>query len=99
MKAEVLSNIRESALKIFEVLGCRDFARMDFRLKKDGKPYFLEINPLPGLNPHSGDLPIMAGKAGISYNELISAIFNAAVERYTGFHQHLPVYSPLMGEG
>ncbi|MDO8634836.1 MAG: ATP-grasp domain-containing protein [Dehalococcoidia bacterium] len=86
LKPEILSKIRESALKIFEVLGCRDFARMDFRLRKDGKPYFLEINPLPGLNPHSGDLPIMSGKAGISYNELISAIFNAALERYPGIH-------------
>lgn len=81
LKAEVLNSIEKTALKVFEVLGCRDFARMDFRLNSGGKPYFLEINPLPGLNPHSGDLPIVAGKAGLSYHDLISTIFNSAIER------------------
>jgi D-alanine-D-alanine ligase len=72
----------DSSLKVFEVLGCRDFARLDFRLNSEGLPYFLEINPLPGLNPESSDLPIMASKMGWSYDHLISAILSAALERY-----------------
>ena len=80
----VLQDIADSSLKAYEALGCRDFARMDFRIGPDGTPYFLEINPLPGLNPKSGDLPIMAGKMGWTYEALISAILNAALQRYSG---------------
>jgi D-alanine-D-alanine ligase len=78
----VLQDIADSSLRAFEALGCRDFARMDFRISPEGTPYFLEINPLPGLNPKSGDLPIMAGKMGWTYEALISAILNAALQRY-----------------
>ncbi|MFH1381954.1 MAG: D-alanine--D-alanine ligase [Chloroflexota bacterium] len=78
----VLREIRRVSLKAFAVLGCRDFARLDFRVSPEGIPYFLEINPLPGLNPKSGDLVIMAKKSGWSYEALISAILSAARARY-----------------
>lgn len=77
----VLQDIADSSLRAFEALGCRDFARMDFRIGPDGTPYFLEVNPLPGLNPKSGDLPIMARKVGWNYEGLISAILGAALQR------------------
>jgi len=77
----VLQDIADSSLRAFEALGCRDFARMDFRISPDGTPYFLEVNPLPGLNPKSGDLPIMARKVGWNYEALISAIIGAALQR------------------
>ncbi len=82
LEPRVMQMIAESSLSAFEVLECRDFARMDFRVAPDGVPYFLEVNPLPGLNPHSGDLPILAGKMGWSYEALINAILTAACERY-----------------
>lgn len=78
----VIQAVTDAALKIFKVLGCRDISRVDFRINADGAPFFLEINPLPGLNPHSGDLPIMAGKMGYKYQELIAAALNAALSRY-----------------
>lgn len=78
----VMQSITDTALKIFKVLGCRDISRVDFRIDAEGIPFFLEINPLPGLNPHSGDLPIMAGKTGCKYQELIAAALNAALSRY-----------------
>ncbi len=77
----ILQELIDSSLKVFTVLGCRDFARLDFRVN-EGMPYFLEINPLAGLNPHSSDLPIMAAKVGWTYEALISAILDAALERY-----------------
>jgi D-alanine-D-alanine ligase len=77
---EKLEVIEETALRVFEVLGCRDVARIDFRLR-DGVPYFLEVNPLPGLNPDSSDLVILAGMIGWSYSRLISNIVQAAMER------------------
>ena len=82
MERSILQNLTDYSLMVFEALGCRDIARIDFRLNSKGKPYFLEVNPLPGLNPHSGDLPIMAGKMGWTYEALISAILTAAMERY-----------------
>ena len=83
----VLQAISDSALKVFSVLGCRDISRVDFRIGENGIPYFLEINPLPGLNPKSGDIVIMAGKMGWSYSRLISSIVDAALRRYGGESQ------------
>ncbi len=68
---------------VFKVLGCKDVARVDFRLDEDsdGKPYILEVNPLPGLNPHYSDLCIEARAMGWDYNRLINAIVDQAVMR------------------
>jgi len=77
----VLDKTQSSCLKAFKALGIRDLARMDFRISADGTPYFLEVNPLPGLNPQSGDYVIMGEAMGWSYNSLIGAVLNSAVER------------------
>jgi D-alanine-D-alanine ligase len=82
LEKKTVQLIEEHSQKAFEVLGCRDFARVDYRVKKDGTPYFLEINPLAGLNPLSSDLVIMAKLVGISYNKLIGSILDAALRRY-----------------
>jgi len=81
LEEKVLQRIQASSLKAFQALGCRDFARLDFRISAGGVPYFLEINPLPGLGTHS-DLVIMAKKLGWTHRQLISAVLNAALERY-----------------
>jgi D-alanine-D-alanine ligase len=75
-----LQAVEQAALTSFRALGCRDVARIDFRLR-DGIPYFLEANPLPGLNPGSSDLVIMADLLGWNYSQLIEAILEAAVQR------------------
>jgi D-alanine-D-alanine ligase len=82
LNTDTLKRISEAAIKVFNTLGCRDISRVDFRIGTDGIPYFLEINPLPGLNPRSGDIVIMSGKMGWTYPALISAIVDAAVKRY-----------------
>ena len=81
LEDKVLQRIQTSSLKAFQALGCRDFARVDFRISAGGVPYFLEINPLPGLGTHS-DLVIMATKMGCNHRQLISAVLDAALERY-----------------
>lgn len=75
-----LDALAESARTAFRALGCRDIARVDFRVR-GGVPYFLEVNPLPGLNPDDSDLVIMAGLAGWSYERLVSTIVNEARQR------------------
>ena len=72
--------IEEMALMAYRALGCRDVARVDFRLR-GGRPFFLEINPLPGLNPESSDLVILAGLHGWTYSQLITSIWEAALAR------------------
>jgi D-alanine-D-alanine ligase len=69
------------ALAAYRALGCRDAARLDIRSDADGRPQFLEVNTLAGLHPTHSDLPILAGKAGISFEALIGAIVEAAAER------------------
>lgn len=81
LEEKVLQQIQISSLRVFKALGCRDFARLDFRISPQGAAYFLEINPLPGLGNHS-DLVIMAKKMGWSHRQLIGAVLNAAIERY-----------------
>jgi D-alanine-D-alanine ligase len=77
---ETTRRVADAALAAYRVLGCRDVSRLDFRLR-DGVPYFLEVNPLPGLNPESSDLVILAGLLGMGHAQLIEAILEAALER------------------
>ena len=77
---KVLDKMTAASLAVFKGLECRDFARIDFRISKDGVPYFLEVNPLPGLGTYS-DLIIMAIKMGWTHKKLIGAVLDAALER------------------
>jgi D-alanine-D-alanine ligase len=76
-----MNRIEHYALSAFREFGCRDIARVDFKLSKDHKIYMLEINPLPGLSPRYADLVIMARKNKIRYEDLIMSIFNHALSR------------------
>jgi D-alanine-D-alanine ligase len=69
------------ALASWRALGCRDGGRVDLRMDAGGTPNFIEVNPLAGLNPIHSDLPILAGKAGISYQQLLQQIMDSAIER------------------
>lgn len=69
------------ALDVWRGLNCRDGGRVDVRLDAQGRPSFLEVNPLAGLHPLHSDLPILATQAGIAYRDLIGAILESAAER------------------
>jgi D-alanine-D-alanine ligase len=73
---------REVALGAYRALSCRDAGRVDLRCDENGEPCFLEVNPLPGLNPVYSDLPILSGMAGISYDQLLGSIVDAASRRW-----------------
>lgn len=80
LSQSVLDSLSAASLKVFQGLGCRDFARLDFRIGPEGVPHFLEVNPLPGLGTYS-DLVIMAIKMGWTHEKLIGAVLDAALER------------------
>jgi len=77
-----LRALERAARECFIALGCRDVARVDFRMDEQGKVYFLECNPLPGLTPGWSDLVLIAKAAGIEYNALIAEILSGAIRRY-----------------
>jgi D-alanine-D-alanine ligase len=74
--------IEEVALRSYRALECRDVSRVDIRVGEDQTPYFLEINPLPGLSPVYGDLVLIARNMGWDYARLIKTIFHHALKRY-----------------
>lgn len=78
------SAIESTVLAAFNVLGCRDWARIDVRLDADGVPNVIEVNPLPGILPDPAEnscLPKAARAAGLSYDELIQSCLRFAAAR------------------
>ena len=79
---DIETEMINTARKIFEILSCKDFARIDFRLSPEGKLYFIEINPLPGLAPGYSDFPMIAEFNGMDYNSLVWNVLKSALKRY-----------------
>ncbi len=77
-----LDRLERAGRECFAALGCRDVARIDFRLDPEGRIYFIECNPLPGLAPGWSDLVLIAQAAGIDYRSLIGEILSNAIRRY-----------------
>jgi D-alanine-D-alanine ligase len=73
--------VKDVVLRTHRAVGCTDISRTDIRLDKNGIPYVLEINPLPGLDPKESNFPLMAYAAGMKYEDLIEAIVKSASER------------------
>ncbi len=83
LSAKLTSQIGRLTVATFRALECFDFARVDFRIRaSDNLPMVIEINPLAGLTEALSDLVLEANAAGISYNELINMILQAALRRY-----------------
>ena len=70
-------SLSEDALKIYKTIGCRHYARADFRLNDAGEHYLLEINTLPGMTSTSL-LPKAAKAAGLEFPDLIDTIIKIA---------------------
>lgn len=79
---EVISKMKLIAKKIFHILACRDFARLDFRVTDNNEIYFIEINPLPGLASGYSDYPMLAEFCGVKYDTLIRSILKVGAARY-----------------
>ncbi|MBN1259344.1 MAG: hypothetical protein JXB35_01570 [Anaerolineae bacterium] len=70
------------SMAAFEALDVLDVGRVDFRLGAEGRPYLMEINTLPGLNPSLSDIVIAARAGDVPYERLIGEILNLALARY-----------------
>lgn len=79
---DLVESIKNLALDVHRAFGCRDVSRVDIRCDASGTPNFVEVNPLPGLNPITSDLVIIAKGHGLTYAQLIESILDAAMKRW-----------------
>jgi D-alanine-D-alanine ligase len=90
LSAELRAHVMELSEKAFRALGVRDLARIDWRIGDDGKPYFLEVNALPSLEPGAG-IYLSGALAGLTRTEdVLGAVIESAVERYGIARTHSP---------
>lgn len=85
-EAELRGEVEELALRSYRALECRDAGRVDIRADREGRPSFMEVNPLPGLHPSHSDLPMIATQEGMSYHDLIGSIVESAATRKGNAH-------------
>jgi D-alanine-D-alanine ligase len=70
--------LQNLALRIYKIVGCKGFSRVDFIVRKDGSPVVLEINTIPGLTPKSL-FPKAASAAGYTYSQLLDKLINLSL--------------------
>jgi len=78
LPADICEQISDLALKVYRLVGCKGFARVDFLLG-NGRPYALEVNTIPGLTEVSL-FPDAARAAGISFGDLVDELLRLALE-------------------
>ncbi|MER8421235.1 ATP-grasp domain-containing protein [Mesorhizobium sp. M1329] len=81
--SDLATVLRDNSVATFRACQCRDFARVDLRIDRSGKPFVLEINAMPGLGA-TGFFALAARAAGHSYSRLVNRILDVAHTRYFG---------------
>jgi D-alanine-D-alanine ligase len=79
----LIANIEETCKRIYRLLTIEGYARIDLRLTADNKIYFIEANPNPILAADE-DFAQSAGKAGLSYPQLIDRIIRIGMTTVRG---------------
>jgi D-alanine-D-alanine ligase len=87
VRSDLKKKIGQVSIEICRLLEIPDFARIDYRMDENEELYFLEINPLPGMDfdPDNQDIsfyPYMAEKSGYTYDQLIQRLIESAARRY-----------------
>jgi D-alanine-D-alanine ligase len=78
--SDLRDNLTTLAIRTYQSVECRDFGRVDFRVDSEGKPYVLEINPLPSLSTEDVFM-LLAKNIGITYEQIIGRILESAIIR------------------
>jgi len=70
IESEITSYISRKTMQLFQEIGCKDYARFDYILSKDNKPFFLEANTYPGMTKTSL-FPKSAASLKMDFDSLI----------------------------
>jgi len=89
IKDKERENIAQTALKVFGLLGCRGYARVDMRLDETGQLNVIEANPNPDISPGAGSVR-QAEAAGMTYPQFIEKIVKLALEKEKDGGQDTP---------
>lgn len=80
LSRSIQRRVKKVALHTYQVLGCRDYARIDMRLDKNDNLFVLEVNPNPDLTEGVAFMA-SAAAAGISFSEALRMIIEEALKR------------------
>ncbi|NUR54455.1 MAG: D-alanine--D-alanine ligase, partial [Acidobacteria bacterium] len=78
---DTAATLQQTAVAVFQALELRDYARIDMRLRPDGRVAVIEANPNPWL-ASKAEFALAARKAGRTYTQLIGEILDLALSRY-----------------
>lgn len=81
LPAHAEAKLRDAALRAFHVVGCRDYARVDFRLAPNGEIFLLEVNPNPDISDDAG-FARSARAHGLTFPQIVGRIVESALERH-----------------
>ena len=81
LSADKEREIRDTAVRVYETMGCAGLSRVDFFLEESGRVVFNEINTLPGFTSISM-YPKLWEESGIPYSELIDELIRLALEKH-----------------
>ena len=77
LTATLEARIQQQALAAFRIIGCQGWGRLDLMLDAENRPWFLEVNTIPGMTDHSL-VPMAARAHGIGFDELVLCILESA---------------------
>lgn len=77
LPAELEASIQRQALRAFRIIGCQGWGRLDLMLDAQNRPWFLEVNTVPGMTDHSL-VPMAARARGMSFDDLVVKILETA---------------------
>jgi D-alanine-D-alanine ligase len=79
---ETTALLQQTAIAVYQALELRDYARIDMRLRPDGRVAVIEANPNPWL-ASKAEFAMAARKSGRNYTQLIEEIVDLATARYS----------------